>query len=358
MNRLWVRISLVIVAVALFIGLLPFALRTINPPTRPLPRPDIGEPISAERLEAIQRVSERQVWEAVARTLIVGAVLGVGGGILLSRWLSKPLTELEQGTRAIGEHELGTRIPEKGSSEMRAVASSFNQMAADLEREEALRRNMLADVTHELRHPVHVLQGNLQGVLDGVFPLSLAEIAILSEQAHHLTRLVDDLHELALAEAHELPLNRQLIDLRQVVRDSAETVNPLAVQEGIVLVMQVPDEAVMFSTDMARLRQAVQNLLGNALRHTPTNGTVQLSLRTDGNRPIISVADSGSGIAPKDLPYIFDRFYRSDASRDRGSGSAGLGLAIVKAIVEAHGGTVTVANAASGQGAKFVISLP
>lgn len=365
MNRLWVRISLVIALVAILITLSPLVARQVapRPPFRPPPGedlpPEFRDQIPPERIERYQDSISRRVWASAWTNVAGAAVLALGLGIWLSRGLVKPLTELEKGAKEVAAHNLSYRVPEEaGSAEMQAVARAFNEMAAELERQETLRQNMLADVTHELRHPVHVLRGNLQGIMDGVFSLEMEEVASLAEQTEHLSQLVNDLHELALAEARELPLHKTETVLNEVVRSAVDAVAPLATEEGIALDLALPDEEIGGHVDAARIRQAVQNLLSNAIRYTPAGGTITISLATTAGHTAITVQDTGIGIAEADLPFVFDRFYRSDTSRNRERRSAGLGLAIVKAIVEAHGGQVTATSPGADRGSTFTFTLP
>ncbi|MCB8965861.1 MAG: HAMP domain-containing protein [Ardenticatenaceae bacterium] len=360
MNRLWVRISLVIAGVAIFIALFPVVARGLwqpDPPPMPVSTEELPE-LPPEHLARIEQRVGAGIWRGVWIILTVGSTIGLGAGIWLSRGLSKPLTELEKGAQAVAAHQLTYRVPEVGSSEMRAVAHSFNQMASELERQASLRRNMLADVTHELRHPVHVLGGNLQGILDGVFPLEMTEIAFLAEQTQHLSRLVNDLHELALAEAQELPLHVQEMDVTDVVQNAVDAVQPLAAEKEIVLHWQRPFTSMHLILDAARIRQVVQNLLSNAINYTAVSGDVFVAVALEEAELLITVQDTGMGITADDLPHIFDRFYRSDASRSRELSGTGLGLAIAKAIVEAHNGRITASSPGRNLGSTFVIHLP
>ena len=278
--------------------------------------------------------------------------------MLVSRWLSAPLTHLVDGTQAIARHDLSFRVAEQGSAEMREVSDSFNKMAAALENAETLRGNMLNDIAHELRTPLTVLEGNLQAILDDVYPLEKAEIARLYDQTRHLNRLVDDLRLLAQAEARQLPLQRSPSDLVVLLEEVAELFAPLAGEKRIALDTSLPPSTVLAAVDRMRLAQTLQNLLTNALQHTPAGGDITLSLRAEEGTATITVADNGDGIASEDIAYVFERFYRVDKNRTRDTGGVGLGLAVAQALVEAHDGKIEVASAGVGQGSTFTIRLP
>jgi signal transduction histidine kinase len=294
--------------------------------------------------------------------LTVAAVGGVGGivfGIVMSRALAAPLNNLAEAARAIGAHHLSKRVEEQGSDELVAVARAFNDMAADLEQGEQLRRNLLADVAHELRTPIAVLQANLRAILDEVYPLDQTEIAQLYEQTRYLSHLVDDLHLLAQAEARQLPLHRQETDLTQLVKTTVDLFRPTAEAKEVSLQTQLPANSPTLQIDAARITQVLQNLLANALRHTPANGTITVSIQPGPETISLCIADTGDGIPPEHLPHIFDRFYRTDSARSRDRGGAGLGLAIARAIVEAHGGQIkATSQGMPGQGSQFTVSLP
>ena len=296
--------------------------------------------------------------EFLLQVLLIGAVLAIVFGMLVSRWLSAPLTHLVDGTQAIARRDLSFRVAEQGSAEMREVSDSFNTMAAALEDAETLRRNMLNDIAHELRTPLTVLEGNLQAILDDVYPLEKAEIARLYDQTRHLHRLVDDLRLLAQAEARQLPLQRSSSDLVVLLEEVAELFSPLAGEKSISLGTSLLPSSVLAAVDRMRLVQTLQNLLTNALQHTPAGGVITLSLQAEEEMVTIAVADNGDGIASEDISYVFDRFYRVDKNRTRDTGGVGLGLAIAQALVGAHDGKIDVASAGVGQGSTFTIRLP
>ena len=360
MNRLWVRFALIISAIMLLVVFLPFIFAVRFDPSAELTAEienlvrSLPPPLQAELRVSFQHM----VRVFVGRALLIAGGVGALAGIILSRMLLAPLQELTRGAEAISARDLAHRVRVRGSRELRAVAESFNHMAGRLEQAEGLRRQLLADVAHELRNPLHVLRGNLQAIMDGVYPLNQTEVSRLLDQTDHLTRLVNDLHELALAEARQLPLDRRPTDLGALVKESASGFAPLAAAEGIALRVELLGAPPIVDVDADRIRQTMQNLLANALRHTPPGGNVLVTVgRRDGAAEVV-VRDSGEGIAPEHLPQVFDRFFRGDDARDREHGGAGLGLAIVKAIVENHGGAVGVSSDGRGRGSTFTVTLP
>jgi two-component system OmpR family sensor kinase/two-component system sensor histidine kinase BaeS len=288
----------------------------------------------------------------------VGGTVGLAAGIWMSRTLAAPLNELAQAAKTIGAGDLSRRVNIKGTQEMVDVAVAFNQMASELETATQLRRNLMADVAHELRTPLTVLQGNLRAILDDVYAMDKTEIARLYEQTRHLTQLVEDLRIVALAESGQLPLNLEEVDAMPLLQDIHANFGPIADEEGIGLVAELPDERLLTRIDTARIKQVLYNLLSNAIRHTPAGGSISLLARSAENEIGITVSDTGDGITVEHLDRIFDRFYRTDPARTRDAGGTGLGLAIVKAIVEAHDGHVGVSSAGPGKGTDFTIWLP
>jgi signal transduction histidine kinase len=369
MNRLWVRFSLVIIGVVLFMAVGPFILRGIATRLGIVPELSLA-PLIPEIMEALPPETLRQLLDIIQANFIsnliffvvAGSLVTILTGVWLSRTLAAPLGDLESGVRAIEAQEFSYRVPVQGSQELKTVAQAFNQMAAQLEQAESLRRNLLADVAHELRHPLHILQGNLQAILDDVYPLDKAEIGRLLDQTRHLTTLVSDLHELAQADAHQLPIHKQPIDMAELVKGTAETFQPTAKAKKVHLRVALLGTMPQMTVDRSRIRQALHNLLNNALQYTPPGGNILVEVEQQETKLVITVADDGAGIDPEQLPHILDRFYRTDSARsleERPSGSGtGLGLAIAKAIVEAHEGQITAESDGVGLGSRFIILLP
>lgn len=294
----------------------------------------------------------------VIAALIAGA-LGIVLGFLISRTLAAPLSNLAQAARAFAARDWNHRAKVQGADEIAEVAREFNQMADELQRGETLRRNMMADIAHELRTPLTVLQGNLSAMIDGVYPLERSEIATLYDETRVLSRLVEDLRELALADAGQLQLNLQAVDVGKVLRDTVANFAVAADAQQIHIDIETR-ESTTVRADPDRFAQILRNLVANALRHTPTGGKISGQWSVDSEQPgfiRVTITDTGEGIATQDLPRVFERFYRGDKSRTRASGGTGLGLAIAKAWVEAMGGKIGV-ESELGRGSRFWFTLP
>jgi two-component system OmpR family sensor kinase/two-component system sensor histidine kinase BaeS len=304
--------------------------------------------------------NEQDFLDQLQRTLLIAALvaagLGIVIGLVISRTVSRPLAQLACAARAFAAHNWEQRVQVRGTEEVAEVAFAFNDMADSLQQSETLRRNLMADVAHELRTPLTVLQGNLRALLDGVYPLERSEIATLYDETRLLNRLVDDLRELALAEAGQLKLNLQPIDLAPLIAATVTNFLPIADERDLALRTTI-DRAVEVRADADRAAQVLRNLIANALWHTPPQGTVIVEAQASDRGWQISVTDSGEGIAPADLPHVFDRFYRSPESRARHTGGSGLGLAIAKSLVEAMGGQIGV-ESELGHGSRFWFTLP
>jgi two-component system OmpR family sensor kinase/two-component system sensor histidine kinase BaeS len=306
----------------------------------------------------------------VNRAVLLAALAAGGVALVLAavlvRQIIAPMGTLRLAAHAITRGDLAQRVSISSQDEIGEVAAAFNQMAAALERNERLRRDMMADVAHELRTPLTVIQGQVEALLDGVFPLTPDQLMPIHDETLLLARLVADLRELALAEAGQLAVERQPVDVGELAERVAAAVEPAAADKGVTLTTIVAPNLPTVSADADRLRQVLHNLLANALRYTPAGGQITISVGSvpgePGNPPsapavLISVADTGPGIPAEDLPYVFDRFYRVDKSRSRAGGGSGLGLAIARSIVEAHGGRIWAENQ-PGQGTRIAFTIP
>ena len=278
-------------------------------------------------------------------------------GVLLSRGISHPLSQLTQATHKIAEGDLDARVPVRYQGEARELARAFNNMAEALARSDELRRNMTADVAHELRTPLSVIRGKLEGILDGVYPATAEHLDPILEETALLTRLVEDLRLLAQAEAGQLQLDLRPLNVGDLLHDAQVNFTPLADDRGVLLSLALPAELPEVRADGRRIAQVLGNLITNALRHTPEGGSVNLSALAREGRVEVAVSDTGTGIAPEELPYIFERFWRGDQSRSRVGGGTGLGLAIAKQIVALHGSNISV-ESTLGRGTTFRFSLP
>ena len=298
-----------------------------------------------------------QVNSSLWQVGLIAAAVALVIGLILTRQITRPLRILISGARHLTKGELSYRVKVKSRDEIGELADSFNIMASSLEKGEQSRRQLTADIAHELRTPLTVIEGTVDGIIDGVFQPTAEHLCSIKEQTALLTHLISDLRDISLAESGQLKLNLSLTDMVELVRRlvSNYTINAQEKNVGINLEegLQIPDIKV----DTVRMEQVISNLLTNAIRHTPSGGSITVSVRRDDEKLVISVADTGEGIDSKDLPYIFERFYRSGRSRSRKEGGTGLGLAIVKQMVEAHGGKVW-AESESGIGSKFNILLP
>jgi two-component system OmpR family sensor kinase/two-component system sensor histidine kinase BaeS len=276
------------------------------------------------------------------------------------RGVTTPMADVMEAADAVAEGNLSARVPvpEHGPDEFINLAESFNRMAQELEQADQRRRNLTADVAHELRNPLHIIQGNLEGVLDGVYEPTDEHVVATLEETRLLARLVEDLRTLSLAEAGELPLRKETVDVVELLVDVRTSFSGQVEAAGLELRVGVLGDLPTIVGDVERLEQVLNNLVANAVRHTPRGGRITLEARhADGGVRIV-VSDTGEGIPPEDLPYVFDRFWRGDRARSRGGGaSSGLGLAIARQLVEAHGGRIDVESEV-GVGTTFVLELP
>jgi len=302
--------------------------------------------------EFIRRTNLMLVYSALGAS-IVALLLG----IFLSRTLTRPIRELTDATHEVAGGNLGQQVSVRSKDELGELASSFNKMSADLARSSNARKQMTADIAHELRTPLSLILGHAEAVHDGVLPPTKDNFEIIREEAVRLGHLVNDLRTLSLADAGELSVNLQEVSPQKLLNDLQATYFYIARQKNVNIQLEVASEIPMLNIDPVRMTQVLTNILDNALRHTPDGGQITLAAHKVEVGVELSIQDSGPGIKGEDANRIFERFYRADAARNRESGGSGLGLAIAKSIVEMHGGRMW-AESQPGQGLKIIIRFP
>lgn len=291
--------------------------------------------------------------------LIVGAILPFLVLVLLLALVGRlvrragaPVGDLIEAAGRVEAGEIGAKVEERGPSEVRSLARAFNAMTTRLEETDEARRRLLADVSHELRTPLTVMQGTLEGMLDGLYPLDEEHLAPVLEETRVLARLVEDLRTLSLSEAGSLRLHREPTDLARLVEDVVNGHRVSADASGVSLSAETPPDLPALDVDPARIRQVVGNLVANALRFTPSGGSVTVIAAPTPRGAAVSVRDTGSGMEPEAVEHAFDRFYRSSSSA-----GSGLGLPIARNLVEAHGGRIEI-ESAPGRGTEVRFTLP
>jgi len=315
------------------------------------------EPEGAPNLVLIQQGFTDSVNRSLFFAILAASALALLLALLLSRSILSPVSALMHAARGMERGDLSQRVHVRGRGELGELAQAFNAMADGLQRLELLRHNMVTDVAHELRTPLTNVCGYLEALQDGLLEPTPQIIHSLHEEALLLSRLVDDLQELALADAGQLHLELQSVDLLPAIEKWFLPFRALAQARQVRLEMDVPAGLSSVLIDPERLHQVLYNLVENALVHTPPGGTITLQARQVGNEIVLNLHDTGAGIAPEHLPFIFERFYRVDKSRARATGGFGLGLSIVKQLVEAQGGRIS-AMSALNQGTTIQFTLP
>ena len=293
--------------------------------------------------------------------LWTGIAAGLGGLVLVSlvsRQILSPVQALSAVASRLGRGDLSQRADGSGPTEIKELAHSFNRMAGSLQEAEEQRRNLVADVAHELRTPLFNIQGYLEAVKDGLLEPDEETIDTIHGQVIHLGRLVEDLRLLAQAESGGLLLELETDSLDDLVSRSVDAARPRSEANGVDLLYQPAEQLTLVEMDRTRIAQVVSNILDNAVQHTPSGGQVRVAVDTvEGVRVRVTVEDDGEGIPSEDLPLVFERFYRVDPSRSRSTGGAGLGLTIAKRLVESHGGVIW-AESAGATGARVSFELP
>ena len=303
------------------------------------------------------REVDRQVGRSFIMVALAMGMVGLGLAVIISRRISAPLRRLTIAARQVAGGELRVEVPGSSIQEVDALAQAFNQMARNLLHADQLRRNMTADIAHELRTPLTIIKGKLEGILDGVYPGTAQHIAPVLEEANLLERLIDDLRLLSLAEAGQLPLHREEVDVRELLENVRLSFAREAARHDVDLNVDVAPDTLAVDVDAQRMQQVLGNLVTNSLRYTPKGGRVELRAASQDHRVHILVRDTGAGIAPDELPHIFDRFWRSDKARSHTTAGVGLGLAIARQLVEAQGGDIS-ATSEPGHGTTMIIDLP
>jgi signal transduction histidine kinase len=304
--------------------------------------------------------ADLQFLSSLNRILLIAGAVSLGACVLLgaylARRLSKPITDVIAATGKIAEGNYSDRLTHaENTAELVALSHSVNSLAASLETQETLRKRLTADVAHELRTPLTTLQSTVEAMLDGVWTADETHLNSMREEVLRLNKLVDELGTLSRFESESLRLNTESFDLRELCQQAIQNFENIARQKGVHLTCTGSQAFV--EADRDKIGQVLINLMHNALKFTPAGGTVSITTTTEHDRAVLTVRDTGCGIAPEHLPFIFERFYRADPSRARETGGSGIGLAIALAIAKAHNGDIRVSSTV-GEGSEFVLSLP
>ena len=294
------------------------------------------------------------LWLAALAAVLLAILLA----LIFSRLITRPLKLVTLSARKVAAGDFSQRVPQKTKDEIGQVSAAFNSMAEQLDKKEQSRRQLVADVAHELRTPLTAIQGNLEAWLDGMIAPTPEQIASVHDETVLLSRIITDLRDLSLAQGGRLKMHQAPTKLVELINTEFSSIDSQAKEHIVSLHNDLPPDLPEVFIDADRIRQVLRNLLDNALRYTHAGGDISIKASSTSDVWLtVAVSDTGSGIAPEDLPYIFDHFYKSDRSRQRGHSGSGLGLAIVKQLVEAHGGKVW-AESQPGEGSTFYFTLP
>ena len=312
---------------------------------------------TAQTVQTPESIFLTGINRAILFSALVAIAIALVLGGLLAQTISRPVRQLTEATTAVAQGELGRQVDVRSSDEIGELAAAFNQMSRDLDQASRQRRQMTADIAHELRTPLSIILGYTESLRDGVLPPDGETFAILHDEAQHLSRLVQDLRTLSLAEAGELTLLREPTPPADLLQEVAAKFSHQAQQKNVHLHLEIQPDLPEVEVDPRRMEQVLSNLLSNALRFTPEGGGIVITaVQPAPHRLQIAVRDSGPGIHPEALSRVFDRFYKADPSRPADEGESGLGLAIARSLVLMHDGSIH-AESAPGQGAAFVVEL-
>ncbi|MGZ5036858.1 MAG: ATP-binding protein [Usitatibacter sp.] len=317
----------------------------------------LASPVEKTSFDFVDDRFRQQQWRASASVALAAMALAAIVAWFLSRGLIAPVKRLALATRKLADGEYSTRVTAASDDELGRLVDDFNRLGNSLEKQEASRRNFMADVSHELRTPLAVLKGELEALEDGVRHVSPERIRSLQAEVGLLTKLVSDIHDLSLADVGGLAYHFAPLELGRLVRDTVSIAQPRFDDRGLRVELRMPSGAVPVRGDEARLAQLLGNLVENTLRYTDAGGTVRVSLRREGSQGVIEWEDSKPGVPEEALPRLFERLFRVDNSRNRARGGSGLGLAICRSIAQAHGGSIEARGSALG-GLRIVLRIP
>ncbi|QIM20134.1 HAMP domain-containing histidine kinase [Phycicoccus sp. HDW14] len=360
MNRLAVRLVLSHVLVAVLGGLATFlVVRTLTPALFDRMMGGQGSMMGQGRGGTLRG----QVADAVTQALLVGVLVGVVAatafGAVAARRLVRPLRQLSDTTREIAAGRYDVHVGRPREDELALLADDVNTLGRTLAETESRRVRLLGEVAHEMRTPLTVIEGSVEGMIDGVLAVGPERLGLVSDEVRRLRRLSDDLSALSRSEEGRLGMVLAPADLRTVVATAAERLRPQAEDAGVALGVGVPDDPVVVAVDGDRLGQVVTNLVGNALRATGSGGRIDVEVSSAGSTASVTVTDTGEGLAPEDVERVFERFVRVPERRRSGTDTgSGIGLTIARGIVAAHGGTLDARSPGRGRGATFTARLP
>ena len=307
---------------------------------------------------AEEKVYLERLTKAVSLAGLSGVALAILFGVLISSGILKPIRRLTAASKAMADGALEQSVEITSKDEIGQLTESFNRMSADLARADSERKRLTADITHDLSTPLQIISGYIEMLEDDTIQLTPKRILIIKSELDHLRRLVSDLTVLSQAEGGAMTLQIETFDAGELLDRIRSAYKPIAAAQDVSMRFDCAEQDVRLTADPGRVFQTVQNLVENALRYTPKDGEITISLAEDADSIRIAVSDTGSGIDPEDLPFVFNRFYRADKSRDANSGKMGLGLSICKALTVAQGGEISVRSEGKGRGTTFELKFP